>query len=76
MISNYQRAGQDDLPQPLDHFILTCHRPRLWRVYPTGWTDAVDDPDRRELLEQLGMIFVGSESQAQHRGGLNHIDPG
>ena len=53
MISNYQRAGQDDLPQPLDHFILTCHRPRPSRVYPTGWTDAVDDPDRRELLEQL-----------------------
>jgi hypothetical protein len=52
MISNYQRAGQNDLPQPLDHFIVTCHRPRPSRLYPTGWTNAVDDDDRRELLEQ------------------------
>ena len=54
MISNYQRAGQDDLVQLLDHFIVTCHRPRPSRVYPTGWTAAVDDTDRRELLGQLG----------------------
>jgi hypothetical protein len=53
MVSNYQRAGQRDLPQPLDHFIVTCHRPRPSRVYPTGWTDAVDAADRRELLEEL-----------------------
>ena len=53
MISNYQRAGQKNLPQPLDHFVVTCHRPRPSRVYPTGWTDAVDDTDRRELLELL-----------------------
>ena len=53
MVSNYQRAGQDDLPQALDHFIVTCHRPRPSRVYPTGWTQVVDDRDRKELLEQL-----------------------
>jgi hypothetical protein len=53
MVSNYQRAGQNDLPQPLDHFIITCHRPRPSRVYVTGWSDAVDDTDRRELLEHL-----------------------
>jgi hypothetical protein len=53
MISNYQRAGQNDLPQALDHFIVTCHRPRPSRVYVTGWSDAVDDTDRKELLEQL-----------------------
>jgi hypothetical protein len=48
-----QCAGQDDLPQPLDHLIITCHRPRPSRVYETGWTDAVDDTDRRELRELL-----------------------
>jgi hypothetical protein len=53
MVSNYQRAGQNDLPQPLDHFIITCHRPRPSRVYVTGWSDAVDDTDRRELLQLL-----------------------
>jgi hypothetical protein len=53
MISNCQRAGQNDLPQPLDHFIVTCHRPRPSGVYVTGWSDAVNDTDRRELLDHL-----------------------
>jgi hypothetical protein len=42
MVSNYQRAGQNDLPQPLDHFIVTCHRPRPSRVYrPDGRTPSM-----------------------------------
>ena len=53
MISNYQRAGQDDLPQPLDHFIVSRHRPRGPRPYVTGYADCVDAGDKDELHDRL-----------------------
>jgi hypothetical protein len=53
VISNFERAGGEPLPEPLDHFVVSHVRPRAPRLIITGQPQVVTASQREALTSLL-----------------------